>query len=122
MRISDWSSDVCSSDLGGDKSFNKNHLLNNDLSLRTVEPGASLGQLLLGDPGTIRTCDLRLRRASLYPAELRGQLSHQGSQAGRRHPTHRTAIDRRSVESGKCVSVRVDIDGRRDLKKKQTEQ
>src|SRR5690606_15021778 len=27
-----------------------------------------------GDPGTIRTCDLRLRRASLYPAELRGLI------------------------------------------------
>src|SRR3546814_6686497 len=76
--------------LGGDKSFNKNHLLNNDLSLRTVEPGASLGQLLLGDPGTIRTCDLRLRRASLYPAELRGQLSHQGEKAGRRRSEEHT--------------------------------
>src|SRR5690606_18763500 len=26
-----------------------------------------------GDPGTIRTCDLPLRRATLYPAELRGR-------------------------------------------------
>ncbi len=26
-----------------------------------------------GDPGRIRTCDHRLRRPVLYPAELRGQ-------------------------------------------------
>ena len=28
-----------------------------------------------GDPGTIRTYDLLLRRQLLYPAELRGQIS-----------------------------------------------
>ena len=38
----------------------------------------------LGGPDTIRTCDLRLRRATLYPAELRVQLvcSHSAE-----HPT-----------------------------------
>src|SRR3546814_19124839 len=116
MRISCWSSDVCSSDLaavgevapparferttfplGGDKSFNKNHLLNNDLSLRTVEPGASLGQLLLGDPGTIRTCYLRLRRASLYPVEILGQSCHTGYNTGRRLPTHTPARNEKAT-------------------------
>ena len=27
-----------------------------------------------GDPGRIRTCDLRIRSPLLYPAELRGQI------------------------------------------------
>ena len=30
-------------------------------------------------PGRIRTCDLRVRNALLYPAELRGQLVGMGS-------------------------------------------
>ena len=30
---------------------------------------------IAGDPGRIRTCDLRIRNPSLYPAELRGQAT-----------------------------------------------
>ena len=40
----------------------------------------------IGAPGEIRTHDLCLRRAALYPAELRvhrRRLAHRGAQAGR---------------------------------------
>lgn len=45
--------------------------------------------ILAGAPGRIRTCDLRLRRATLYPAELRvlraRLITH--SKVGRKHHT-----------------------------------
>src|SRR3546814_21155280 len=67
MRISDWSSDVCSS----------------DLPTRRDQPSR--------------------------PARGR---------AGRPAPTPRRAADRKSVVEGKSVSVRVDLGGRRIIKKK----
>src|SRR3546814_2362689 len=78
MRISDWSSDVCSSDLGAG---------------REPRPGAAAAcALALGG----RAVDDRACRA-------RG-LAH--------------ASDRKSVVEGKSVSVRVDLGGRRIIKKK----
>jgi hypothetical protein len=38
--------------------------------------------LKIGGPDTIRTCDLRLRRATLYPTELRVQLTPTGGRHG----------------------------------------
>src|SRR3546814_20152700 len=81
MRISDWSSDVCSSDLGG--------------KLRR--------QIILGQ-----------RRA--HPrimVERRGKVRRRGEMAQR--------VDRKSVVSGKSVSVRVDLGGRSIIKKKTLE-
>src|SRR3546814_15435739 len=73
VRISDWSSDVCSSDLGG------------------------------------------------YPRTRPAAARHARSRAPRgwrpAGPTRRPR-DRQSVASGKSVSVRVDLGGRRILKKK----
>src|SRR3546814_20602414 len=80
MRISDWSSDVCSSDL---------------------RAGA-------GRPVQAR----RLHRRRTVCAGRARQ------RAGRRH--RRCPPDRKSVVEGKSVSVRVDLGGRRILKKKQT--
>src|SRR3546814_15762867 len=71
MRISDWSSDVCSSDL-------------------------SMGARMVGD---------------LTETAGRGREAvWQGTGGGRR-------ADRKSVVSGKSVSVRVDLGGRRIIKK-----
>src|SRR3546814_14938223 len=70
MRISDWSSDVCSSDL-------------------PVEDGWLV---------------------------FWGLLRSREQQKGARQPG--TCVDRKSVVSGKSVSVRVDLGGRRILKKK----
>src|SRR3546814_12057749 len=110
MRISDWSSDVCSSDL--------EPLLGvvecRDEGVELVEsllPGAPLvgepaiGQLqrtrrqLIGPPSSLLAGDAE--RRLLQHAELL-----------------RERRDRKSVVSGKSVSVRVDPDGRRIIKKK----
>ena len=40
----------------------------------------------IGAPGRIRTCDTRLRRPVLYPAELRARRSQCMTEAGVRHP------------------------------------
>src|SRR3546814_8736807 len=88
MRISDWSSDVCSSDLG---------------QLRAPEPavvpaggeppGRWIGQLRDELPG--RRVE-GIRRAAVDPDGDRREVR-----------------DRKSVASGKSVSVRVDLGGRR---------
>src|SRR3546814_12070163 len=82
MRISDWSSDVCSSDLF--------------LAIDTrVQPHAlEVGELLPG-----------------HQARNIGDLLHAGITLVRA-----PGGDRQSVVSGKSVSVRVDIGGRRIIK------
>src|SRR3546814_14716100 len=106
MRISDWSSDVCSSDLP----VERRHLV-------LHEPGA-----LVQDP---------VHHVGLGVAEplQRGQLAERGDAVehepdvveGRgvvSHGADTTGGDRKSVVEGKSVSVRVDLGGRRILKKK----
>src|SRR3546814_19271833 len=79
MRISDWSSDVCSSDLQrGTRAF-------------------------LGSPMHIVVGE---------------QLS--ALRRGRAHDQVCVQRDRKSVVQGKSVSVRVDLGGRRSIKKKKT--
>src|SRR3546814_19486639 len=84
MRISDWSSDVCSSDLGG-----------------------------RGRCGGVRA---GARRAPLRPPPRWRDARCADHVADRREPV--VGTDRKSVVSGKCVSVRVDLGGRRIIKKK----
>ena len=40
-------------------------------ALRAIMANAKSAGLVVGDPGMTRTCDLRFRKPSLYPAELR---------------------------------------------------
>src|SRR3546814_15744238 len=100
MRISDWSSDVCSSDLVR--------------LLKPRRPGdgqaagtrtSYLNQRLRIDADIVRRraggIDDRLRR--LQALRDGGLISEE---------------DRKSVVSGKSVSVRVDLGGRRHIKKK----
>src|SRR3546814_9418898 len=87
MRISDWSSDVCSS----------------DLSARRVRPG----RVVLA----FRRAQAECRTALADPDAL---PQRQSDKAGNR----RDQEDRKSVVSGKSVSVRVDLGGRRIIKKK----
>src|SRR3546814_20288328 len=92
MRISDWSSDVCSSDLAARR-------------LLPLRRGAVLGR--------------RLRAGALFALPLldlpqdsgRRRVCDQSGGEGRH-------TDRKSVGEGKSVSVRVDLGGRRKLKKK----
>src|SRR3546814_20793788 len=98
MRISDWSSDVCSSDLA---------------LLQLVRRGALHQQQRAQRPVPQAASQRAERPASRAELCLRMQL-RQGVGAGERAG----ARDRQSVVSGKSVSVRVDPGGRRLIQKK----
>src|SRR3546814_18106414 len=89
MRISDWSSDVCSSDLAGD-------------SITLTTGSASI---TMKKDGTIT---------------ISGKdITIDGSGAINIKDSKNVVIkDRKSVVSGKSVSVRVDLGGRRIIKNK----
>src|SRR3546814_13694499 len=99
MRISDWSSDVCSSDL-----------------LRESSEGTEWSGLVDG----------RQRTAGRQGSHDREKAT-EGRIVGFRCPDDREGqdivrisdcLDRKSVVSGKSVSVRVDLGGCRSIKKK----
>src|SRR3546814_16148977 len=108
MRISDWSSDVCSSDLGG-------------------LGGTPRGRA--GDTGTAR----RHRALLCHHHEPRPALPRQGRGRPELPPRHRQGLqlrrvhapdvgaERKSVVEEKSVSVRVDLGGRSNLKKKKNQ-
>src|SRR3546814_18218129 len=95
MRISDWSSDVCSSDLGRRPP--------RQITVH-AHPAASRAH-----HGQTR-CDRHATQThhSLTPLADRTAPP----------PPARDTRDRKSVVSGKSVSVRVDLGGRRIIKKK----
>src|SRR3546814_5112315 len=90
MRISDWSSDVCSSDLAIARSQN-----------RLVENGPS------GASTSSRGDNIWM------PVKTNG-----ATRLRPRRPVIRPSADRKSVVEGKSVSVRVDLGGRSSLKNK----
>src|SRR3546814_12116865 len=95
MRISDWSSDVCSSDL-----------------LAHARPGGHARR------GVRARAPLVWRRAAAAPAGTpEARTPAATHRAARRH----VRGDRKSVVVGKSVSVRVDLGGRRILKQKKNE-
>src|SRR3546814_15053755 len=103
MRISDWSSDVCSSDLQGRPGAGR--------------PGAGARQAG-GLPGgeekalaCLERCRHRRGRGRDLEEPVAGCRRQDLAVRGPR-------TDRQSVVSGKSVSVRVDLGGRRILKKK----
>src|SRR3546814_19933475 len=93
MRISDWSSDVCSSDLR---------------SLRAIHFCDSLWGMDMNDlpPARAAATLIIFRDREDGPAEL---LMMERSR--------KMDLDRKSVVSGKSVSVRVDLGGRRILQR-----
>src|SRR3546814_18223113 len=114
MRISDWSSDVCSSDLEADR---------NDIrvDLRIAEPARR------GHPAP--AVDQRQRPAGTEAEQIGELLARPGRIAvsgglrkGRRDRSdvverlRRRNIDPKSVVTGKSVSLRVDLGGCRLLK------
>src|SRR3546814_18617459 len=100
MRISDWSSDVCSSDLEPQTE----HRENADDFSQEYRLGCG------GDDDGPRLDRERARSARTAGDDRRPRLrcGLVGLQPGR---------DRKSVVSGKSVYVRVDLGGRRSLKK-----
>src|SRR3546814_20882582 len=122
MRISDWSSDVCSSDL-----YSYFDTLVNDYMIRfggldmvndpviglVVETACRFHQSI-GFPETIEAC---LRTAKLGNSSVRHEIGL--FRDGQPHPAATGHfVDRKSVVQGKSVSVRVDLGGRRIIKQK----
>src|SRR3546814_11953120 len=105
MRISDWSSDVCSSDLQ---------------ESRDVGRGEAGRNLIVGGRHAQRAD--RGRPVPSQPPKLSRQLDGGRLAVGARDGRHRRwkwrIIDRKSVGEGKSGSVRVDLGGRRIVKKK----
>src|SRR3546814_18803154 len=107
MRISDWSSDVCSSDLALRVAAADRHRLR-----RAARPGAKAAP----------PAEARAPHAAM-PATVRARLWGCRPRCKVRHARWRGAApassdraDRNSVEAGKRVYVRVDLGGGRNLK------
>src|SRR3546814_17368821 len=94
MRISDWSSDVCSSDLGGD-----------DLAVgRNARHHGSAQVRQVTGP--------RQDLVDLQRARERNPPRQQARALPARRRRDRRRLDRKSVVQGKSGSVRVDLGGR----------
>src|SRR3546814_15200995 len=102
MRISDWSSDVCSSDLCSPA----------DTTHQLVRGAKRIVHFIIHDT---RMCGSR--KAGWLNKSICSDLQHTPA------PHNRLcSLDRKSVVQGKSVSVRVDLGGRRIIKKKKTRQ
>src|SRR3546814_20243750 len=102
MRISDWSSDVCSSDLIG-KLQMRRHIRHRPSQGVAIDPAAA-------QAGTMRAYHIQMR-----------VIANMQHLPGRQLQTRTGGMedaDRKSVVWGKSVSVRVDLGGRRSMKKK----
>src|SRR3546814_15024118 len=99
MRISDWSSDVCSSDLV-------------DLTAEQIIGVATAVR------GHVQACFNR--EAELLDALADGTLTAEMIEEGWPNEPVSESTDRKSVVSGKSVSVRVDLGGCRIIKTKKT--
>src|SRR3546814_18134342 len=100
MRISDWSSDVCSSDLYSGCTRD-DFAAKNAAARAALEKFGELPQEVL--EGT--------RRSKFAPPIARRGLQQRSDGSA-------AAPDRKSVVQGKSVSVRVDLGGRSIIKKK----
>src|SRR3546814_17719329 len=106
MRISDWSSDVCSSDLSGAKraETGAGNAPRSGNSAGSAHREAACSQCGCRDDGT--------------GAELRGARDQPGRNAGTKESEAEQGQDRKSVAKGKSVSVRVNHGGRVIIKTK----
>src|SRR3546814_15060268 len=103
MRISDWSSDVCSS----------------DLRCADADARPRLGLAAPGQPDAPAARGRRTRGVPARQSRARRHLYGYVAKLGNRGLAR--SVDRKSVVEGKRVSVRVDLGGRRIIKKKQNE-
>src|SRR3546814_13453058 len=142
MRISDWSSDVCSSDLGLIERLTAGHGEAVGLACQRRDPLGHIGQWHMTcivrpgvDQNTTRTSDAAALepQADPAPGSQRGHWEmaarhgdpHQASPsssvviapAERLRMTDGPSLDRKSDVEGKRVSVRVDLGVTRIIKK-----
>src|SRR3546814_20216083 len=114
LRISDWMSDVCASDLGAARATRG---ADGEVRLRPGGP-CRQGARPRADRAAARPAD-RFRRRIARTARAHLHVDHRPAAAETGAGAQR-ARDRKSVVEGKGVSVRVDLGGRRNLKKKKT--
>src|SRR3546814_13736160 len=111
MRISDWSSDVCSSDLRFDQ---------RRLRVAEVEHAAQMRQQRVVDDGDEPPHEKKARqqrqrrRVALRRADRRAPAIY-GDTGWNGHER----LDRKRVVEGRSVAVRVDLGGGRIIQKKQ---
>src|SRR3546814_14592672 len=109
MRISDWSSDVCSSDLS-------DYLLSGAITNSINVPSISAEEAPKLTPYAVLAQQLGSFAGQLTEDGIEEvTLEYEGDVA---NMNTRVLTDRKSVVEGKSVSVRVDIGGRRIIKKK----
>src|SRR3546814_14273563 len=108
MRISDWSSDVCSSDLHGDlrNALGRHGGLVEEDAPEVIAVRKDL--VLVGQIGPARIHQVNARQPIMLCDFLGPQVIIDGQR------------DRKSVVEGMSVSGRVDLGGRRILKKQTT--
>src|SRR3546814_19585433 len=99
MRISDWSSDVCSSDL---------------LTLQSRHAAIGPKALSVGDKAVLRS----VWRSEYWPPSWMMHASTMKRSRRREITAADKPLDRKSVGEGKSVSVRVDQGGSRFCQKK----
>src|SRR3546814_15501053 len=104
MRISDWSSDVCSSDLFGASVVVQHRGTLFTKRCTGAGNGAAGRRPAFGASAVVR------HRGTLFTKRCTGA----GNGSAGRRPAFG---DRKSVVSGKSLSVRVDLGGRRIIKK-----
>src|SRR3546814_11800892 len=108
MRISDWSSDVCSSDL---------HAPDYPALLRRI-PRPPLALFVAGDPGLLWHPSVAMVGSRSPTAGGRDNARDFARAIAATGLGITSGLDRQSVVSGKSVSVRVDLGGRRIIKQK----
>src|SRR3546814_18225082 len=121
MRISDWSSDVCSSDLPARSLASAlghcprpGHHHKRAPGARVAVPAAKTAAL--GGAGAL---DCGAMAAAQPAVRQLGAAALAATMPGRPQPPPGSGLrDRTSVVEGKSVSVRVDLGGRRIIKKK----
>src|SRR3546814_15610347 len=109
MRISDWSSDVCSSDLCGRPARNW-WKIGFFVMLIMFEAAREWAVAMTYEPPKISSGFYVGRVETLVSATGRWKRTEKGSEL--------VPGDRKSVVEGKSVSVRVDLGGRRIIKQK----
>src|SRR3546814_20534896 len=110
MRISDWSSDVCSSDLAEEMARAQAGRSDDP----AVAAALAFALKVVEDRGQVGDADVqRLRDAGYGDEQVMEILAHVALNIFTNY------TDRKSVVRGKRVSVRVDLGGRRIIKKKQ---